>query len=113
MAQETTTTAAEQYKNMDEQSQNDHEHEAWTAAIEDFRADHPDGYDRIESSSKVSWGDMYLEVYQDENDRDYFHIVTGVQCAPGRAGEDLSESVHELMQRYRDELTARINGDGE
>ena len=103
-----TTTAAEQFKNLSEREQDDLKHDAWDAAIQEFREDHPDWYGELDESNKVSWEKMGLEVYQDENGRDYFHIVTGTTGGPGEPAKRRSELAVEFMNVYRDELTAAI-----
>jgi hypothetical protein len=110
MAREIDATTAAQFTTFDEQTQADLKYEAWSQTIDAWMDERPDAYERIDSTNKVSWDDMELEVHQDENDRDYFFIVTGVEYAPGHEnGKQLFETVHGLMADYREQLQALIN----
>lgn len=107
-----STTAAAQYETLDERTQADLEHEAWSEAVEQLRAEQPDVYARLDDAD--AWDDMGLEVYEDEHGRRYFHTVTGVHYAPGdEAGKRLSEAAHELLGAYRDELEALVESHDE
>jgi len=67
MAQNSAPPAAEQFENFDQQTQNDLKHDAWSQAAEEFAAEHPDLYDRLDRHD--AWDGMELEVYEDENGR--------------------------------------------
>ena len=102
-----STTAAAQYETLDERTQGDLEHEAWSQAVEELRAEQPDIHARLDDAD--AWDDMGLEVYEDEHGRRYFHTVTGVHYAPGdEAGKRLSEAAHEFLGAYRDALEALV-----
>lgn len=104
MTQNGTTTTAAQFETFDEQTQGDLKHDAWSRAVEQFREEHPDWYDHLESSSKVSWDDMELEIYEDENGRKYFHIVVGVTGGPGEPAKKRKNLAVEFMDSYRNRL---------
>ena len=102
-----STTAAAQYETLDERTQGDLEHEAWSEVVEDLRTEQPDVYERLEAAD--AWDDMELEIYEDEHGRRYFHKVTGIHYSPGdEAGQRLSEAAHEFLGAYRDELETLV-----
>lgn len=104
----TDMSRAARFRAFDEQTQADLKREAWDAAVVGFRDENPEWYDELDSTDKVSWDDMELEIYQDENGRDYFHIVTGTTGGPGEPAKHRRELAVEFMNVYRDQLEARI-----
>jgi hypothetical protein len=107
-----STTAAAQFETLDERTQADLEHEAWSEAVEELRAEQPDVYERLEAAD--AWDDMELEVYEDEHGRRYFHKVTGVVYSRGdEAGQRLSEAAHEFLNQFRDELESQVQSHDE